>query len=590
MKLTYNEKYKDRQPLETVAIIQNYFHNLGMEINTMSLQQSKSSTWTCRLELLYKGRPIIAQNGKGTTKDYCLASGHGELYERFCSKLHFFNNPFLIKRIMENRYNKYNYYFCKNEKILNFETAFSSTNVGNMFLEAFHDDANSIKTYINNILDNKYIGVPYQHSSSEKILYLDPRLSMYFHGSSGLACGNSFFEAFNQGMSEIYEHSVVRYYYNDLQDKYYSLNLNNIKNEKLQNIISKIQEENYLYIIDFSYNFNVPVLMSLIINKFTHSISINFGSFPIFEIALERILTELYQGFNSFKYEKMNGQFPWRSMTLGEMQEVRNSSETTHPAFKEEVLFNLIETEFHSDVFLTGNHTNEEIYQYILKLNQKNNYDIYYYNHSGIAEMYAIELFDATGPQYLVDIEIIRNELSESQITNIITLLNQLFNIVKEYFDTQNFNLKDYISLYEKINILSPYEKYIFAYLQSSNWLTTTTPGVTPYISFMILHNVIQNKYELLNCKNKFIEIFHENPYIYEQLLTYSILYRYAYAGYSVEELLNIANILHLNYNIDDIIYLNNDEYWLKKILLADAQNNFTVDFNNFINTLTFSF
>jgi hypothetical protein len=47
--------------------------------------------------------------------------------------------------------------------------------------------------------------------------------------------------------------------------------------------------------------------MSLIINKITHAISINLGSFPIFDIALERILTELYQGFESFSYLKTNG-------------------------------------------------------------------------------------------------------------------------------------------------------------------------------------------------------------------------------------------------------------------------------------------
>lgn len=590
MKLTYNEKFKDKKPQETIAIIQNYFQNLGMKINTMFLQQSKSSTWTCRLELLYNGRPIIAQNGKGTTKDFCLASGHGELYERFCTKLHFFNNPFLMKQIMEKRYKKYGYYFCENEKILNFNEALTSTNVGNMFLNTFQTDNQELKKYIDTLMNNIYIGVPYQHTMSNKVIYLEPRLSMYLHGSSGLACGNTFFEAFNQGMSEIYEHSVVRYYYNNIQDVYYCLNLNNIKNEKLRNIITEIQKENYLYIIDFSYNFNVPVLMSLIVNKFTHSISINFGSFPIFEIALERVLTELYQGFNDFKHEKTHGQFPWRSMSLSEMQEVRNSSETIHPAFNEEILFRLTEVESHSNIFLNNNYSNEEIYNYILSINQNEGYDIYYYNHSAISEMYAIELFDIAGPQYLVDLEIINKELTKFQIENILQLLYQLFIIVKHYIETQNFNLNGYISLYENILKLNPYEKYIFAYLQSSNWLITTTPGVIPYNYFMILHKVIQDKHDLLNCKNNFIQMFQENPYIYEQLLTYSILYRYAYGGYSIEELLSMANNLHLNYNFDDIIYLNNDEYWLKKILLADTKNNFTSDFSDFINILAFSF
>ncbi|MGN1342703.1 MAG: YcaO-like family protein [Bacilli bacterium] len=58
--------------------------------------------------------------------------------------------------------------------------------------------------------------------------------------------------------------------------------------------MKEIQKENTLYIIDFSYNFNVPVLMALIVNRRTNTITVNLGASPIFDIALERTLTELY--------------------------------------------------------------------------------------------------------------------------------------------------------------------------------------------------------------------------------------------------------------------------------------------------------
>jgi ribosomal protein S12 methylthiotransferase accessory factor YcaO len=45
--------------------------------------------------------------------------------------------------------------------------------------------------------------------------------------------------------------------------------------------------------------------MALTVNHTTHSITVNLGSSPIFDIALERVLTELYQGrlegFNKYK-------------------------------------------------------------------------------------------------------------------------------------------------------------------------------------------------------------------------------------------------------------------------------------------------
>jgi len=38
----------------------------------------------------------------------------------------------------------------------------------------------------------------------------------------------------------------------------------------------------------------MPVLMSVLVNDKEQNITINFGSFPVIDIALERIITELY--------------------------------------------------------------------------------------------------------------------------------------------------------------------------------------------------------------------------------------------------------------------------------------------------------
>jgi ribosomal protein S12 methylthiotransferase accessory factor YcaO len=56
-----------------------------------------------------------------------------------------------------------------------------------------------------------------------------------------------------------------------------------------------------------SYIYKVPVLMSLIVNKKTHTVTINIGASPVFEIAVERVLTELYQGTYSFNDIKLTG-------------------------------------------------------------------------------------------------------------------------------------------------------------------------------------------------------------------------------------------------------------------------------------------
>jgi hypothetical protein len=47
------------------------------------------------------------------------------------------------------------------------------------------------------VFHNKYIGVPFINVYDEsKILYLDPRIVNYVTGSSGMAAGNNFYEAY----------------------------------------------------------------------------------------------------------------------------------------------------------------------------------------------------------------------------------------------------------------------------------------------------------------------------------------------------------------------------------------------------------
>ena len=589
MKLTYNEKFKDRSPEETVKIIHEFFTNMNFSIEVKNLLQSKSSTWSCHIELLYNNQIILSQNGKGTTKEYCLASGYGELYERFCSKYFVLNNFTLSRIFMEQQYKNYGYYFDKDEITIDFNMAFSTTQSGKEFLEIFNVD-NSFHKFMDILMDNKYIGIPFKNSNDKnELLYIEPRLLSYLHGSSGLACGNSFFEAFNQGMSEIYEHSVSNLLFKELHNQYYYLDLTKINNIYLQNIIAKIEENNYLYIIDLSYIYKVPVLMSLIINKTTHAISINLGSFPIFDIALERILTELYQGFESFSYLKTNGQFPYRLMTFETLQEARNNSEVINPSFKEEILFRLQKKENHSNIFLNGTYSNEEIYNYILQLNSENNYNIYYYIHSCYNNMYSIELLDISHPQCFMNLQEFKQKITAPEIITVINTLQLLYKIIDTYIITKVFDLEQYIHICEQINNFNSIQLWAYYFLQrGSNPLIITSAEVIDNLSFIsIPHQIQRNKINLFNYKNYFIQNFQKNIYIYDRLLTYNILYRYATSNYTLQEMLDIFNILHLNYNLEDIIYLNNDEYWLNKILLADIENYFTENFKQFINIIS---
>ena len=575
MKLNYTQKFKDRNPQDTIALISQFFTSKDCEIR-VEIQQESSTTWSAQLELYYEQNKIAIANGKGTTKDFCLASAHAELYERFCNKIFFISNYHINKRMMNMSYENYTYYYSPNEKVLTFEEAFNTV-TGQEFLS--HMGYPNLKVVIDELFDNRYIGVPFVSTNNKSTIYLDPRISLYLNNSSGMAAGNSFYEAFNQGMSEIYEHYVTNHVYNDKLDQYYSLDLTQIKNLELQNIIAQIQQDNDLYILDLSYNYQMPVLMSVLVNKRTHSITTNLGSFPIFEIALERILTELYQGTYSFNDTKYHGQIPmaqYPNMTAAEAFWPGCTMKRT--VFPEHIISKMSEIQqFNSSIFITGDHSNKELYNYILHLNTINNLDVYYFNCSLIPDMYAIKVFVANLPYLQQDFKY-TNDIGDT--TNHLLFLLKLHRFLKNYVDNNEFNINSLIHLVEEnhyyINTIDNF------YLNNLLWLRNQFSISIGYVNTQnvleLIEKLLFDQEYLLDYRSEMHPFYaNTSENIYKQLVLYTILIRYlSYINYyNSEEILNICKFLNITVSQDDLIAIanNNIEYWIQKIIFSDLNH-----------------
>ena len=108
-------KIKSRAFQETIDIITNFFKNRGYTIRISQLQETESSSWTCFTSLFYNDKVILNQAGKGLTKDAAIASGLGELFERFCNKIHVNTHPILSNKFLLLNKQKNNFYLDKNE-------------------------------------------------------------------------------------------------------------------------------------------------------------------------------------------------------------------------------------------------------------------------------------------------------------------------------------------------------------------------------------------------------------------------------------------------------------------------------------------
>lgn len=586
----YQKKFKDRDPLDTVKIIDKYFTDLGFKIEKVFNTKSEGNTYSCALKLYYQDIPLFSQNGKGVSEEYCLASGYGELYERFCSGLNYMNDPFLFQEVIQNRKQKYGYYIDPKEQLISFNDCFPGV-LGKDFLETFSTEGKHLEEYFNLIFKNQYIGIPYSRVLNPKeIKFLDPRIVLYLHGSSGLACGNTFYEAFVQGMSEIYEHHVVSQYWTKKFDNYYAIDLNNITNIKLQEMIQEIKKYNDFYIIDMSYNFNVPVLMSLAVNKTTHAISVNLGASPIFDIACERIITELYQGIKKLNEIKLGGQYPSIDGFDLRLKGTRwIGAEAICTIFPEFIIQNMQSISSHSNLFLNSNNqTNEELYNYMLEINKINNMDIYYYNKSGCNDIYAIELFNINETHYLVNYEATKEQVSIKEREEIFALLTDIYKIGQQYLINQQINIETLQDFINKFNSFSEIGRCAFNYLLNDNWLYRSDATFLVFTDALVLiENILHHK-ELFIDDCDFIHKFARNELVYQQLNKFSILLRYgSNPNYNLNDLLFMANFLCLDYSPEDIINLNNDEYLIKEIVFADMNNIFSHKYDNYIQALS---
>ncbi len=257
---------KDRQPSETVKIIKDILKSNNYQVSEKGLKRSLRGSYSIRLEL-NNGK---GANGKGTTLGLAKASAYAELIERLQSNM--LNKKRITTNIVDKKHGIY-------EILLNMAS--------NEYKKKFFD---LNKIYFNvseatNIKTNKKELIPINAICS-------------FCHTNGLASGNTFEEAVNQAIFEIFE----RYCYQKCLEE--NILIRNIdissyplteKNKKMLVLLKKKGFE--YYIKDCSLG-KYPVIGFLLFNKKHNKYTFTMGSDTSFNIALSRCITEMMQGVN----------------------------------------------------------------------------------------------------------------------------------------------------------------------------------------------------------------------------------------------------------------------------------------------------
>lgn len=299
-------KHKDRDPLQTVETIRGILDDIGLKTTLRWTSHQFGGTHSNRVTV--EGT-TIATNGKGTTEEYAMASGYAELMERIQNKL-------TGQRIhVSDTYTTNGFYDFPDERTVTAaDIASRHDPVVDGWLEGWgvHTDAERIralesfsKSYYPRD-DGMLAEIPYVDVFDGELRWLSPSMYRGVYASNGMAAGNTLEECLVQGLSEICERYVIRKVLRG------EVTPPRIPHEELAawsvgELIDRIEEGGRYRVVvhDGSLGKGYPVVVTAIVDHFRGTMGVNCGSHPSMAVAVERTLTEAFQGKDINRFTTM---------------------------------------------------------------------------------------------------------------------------------------------------------------------------------------------------------------------------------------------------------------------------------------------
>lgn len=362
-------EFKDARPINTVETIKGILKQYGLE--TTEHWHETCVPYCYAITVCVEGT-TFSVNGKGLTPEFALASGYGELMERL--QLGYVGGGDTQR---DGRYSandgqdeivsaiglleKNRQWYQRMAQRLQ-DTCGVEENPENLLMQ-FADEEGNVKA------------TPYFNLTTGTKEYLPTALRKRVYSANGCAAGNTMEEALVQAFSEI----VERHHHMRVIDE--EITLPDIPDEVLRryqtsyDIISFIRSQGFRVMVkDCSLGTKFPVVALCFVDEKTGRYHTHFGAYPVFEIALQRALTESFQGrsihniaaFEDFSYQH------------AEVRSMANIvSEMTKGAWEKMTSFFVgdVRYPYHEDVGFTGRN-NKELLQECVAFFQEQGYDV----------------------------------------------------------------------------------------------------------------------------------------------------------------------------------------------------------------------
>ena len=289
-------KFKDRNPQDTVLEIRSILDEIGLSPEFTWTEKSYEGARACRLSFPPTQTGV---NGKGTDEEYSRASAYAELIERMSNGILFVRDYNQICKSTDG------FQEFPDERIISIEDYIGSDDpvAGYLLPKLGIEDKQIQIEYLEELCreygyaDGTIALVPFADKLDNVIRWLPPMILHLVYGSNGMAAGNTLEEAMVQGLSEVFERAVTKEIVHgrvippQIPDE-------ELKKYDFYHLIEQFRSQSHLEVqlFDCSLGKEWPVVGLCIKDRGKGTFGVRFGAHPSFAVAVERTLTEAFQG------------------------------------------------------------------------------------------------------------------------------------------------------------------------------------------------------------------------------------------------------------------------------------------------------
>ncbi|MGC9385349.1 MAG: 30S ribosomal protein S12 methylthiotransferase accessory factor YcaO [Hydrogenovibrio sp.] len=286
-------KGKDACLEESILRMQSLLQAAGFDIEEVSWLNPVPNVYSVHLR--DRNCPTLFTNGKGASRKATLASALGEFFERL--ETNYFFSDFYLEPSEDDADKAPDWLYFPDEKTIALED-FKSLLTPSLWAiyEADGDLSGDDFLSLNDSVE-RIRCLPLRQARSGEIVYFPMNLLSNLYASNGLSAGNTPQEALVQGLSEVFERWVKQRILTE------NLCLPEVPEALIQQFPTVVAARTALQaeglavsIRDASLGGAYPVMNVTLLDRKSGRCFASFGAHPMFEVALERTLTESLQG------------------------------------------------------------------------------------------------------------------------------------------------------------------------------------------------------------------------------------------------------------------------------------------------------